>query len=1063
MWNLYYRNPRLLSLTVGLILVAGLASLQLLPRMEDPLLTQRVATINTLVPGADAERVDALVTQELEEALRELEEIKEIRSVSRAGVSTITVELRDDVYDSAPVWSRLRDKLGDVRPQLPAEALAPEVDQLDVKAYALILGLTWNLPEAPNFAILRRLAEELQDVLKSVPGTEDADLHGDPVEEIVVTISPDRLNAMGLTVADVAEQLNLADAKVAAGQLRHATNQMLLEVSGELDSLARIRATPIQYGGQSDFVLLGDMATLHKSIADPQSSLVTVSGRPGLTVSAMVRDEVRLDQWDQRVQEQIGKFRDRLPAGVELRTVFAQNGYVSDRFATLIWNLVMGALAVMAVVLLLMGWRNALVVGLALPLACLMVLAGMRALEIPIHQMSVTGLILALGLLIDNAIVVVDEVTERTRAGAGPLEGVAQTTRHLFVPLVGSTLTTAFAFGPIALMPGPAGEFVSAIAISVILAILSSLFLAVTIVPAVAMMLQPSTPERAVGLWENGLAWPGLARLYRQVIAALTSHPMLGLLAGVILPILGFAASFQLPEQFFPPSDRDQVYLELELPLQASLLETRRATDQVREILLRHSAVRDVHWFIGESAPPFYYNVIPRRKNVSRYAQALVQLHAANATSELIQQLQQEVDLAVPSARVLVRQLEQGPPFDAPVEVRLFGPDLATLRSWGESLRQILAETDDVIHTRSELTELQPKLKIQVDQEQARVAGLAPVQIAAQLNGTLEGIAAGSVLESTEELTVRVRTTSQQRAQFDRLASLNVLPAGRARGADVSEDEFPAIPLTALARFDIQSEFGTIPRFNGRRMNEVQAFIAAGVLPSKTLAAFRSRLEEAGLEVPPGYELQYGGEAAKRNDAVGNLMANVGILSVLMLATLVLSFGSFRLAGIVSLVALLSVGLGLGGLWLFGYPFGFMAIVGTMGLIGVAINDAIVVLAALHADPQARQGDRNAIGQVVRRSTRHVVATSLTTMAGFAPLILGGGGFWPPLAVSIAGGVGGATLLALFFVPSCYLLLMGNRPPITLSSSELSVPVASCPETVEDRSLQLASDGCRGG
>jgi multidrug efflux pump subunit AcrB len=367
---------------------------------------------------------------------------------------------------------------------------------------------------------------------------------------------------------------------------------------------------------------------------------------------------------------------------------------------------------------------------------------------------------------------------------------------------------------------------------------------------------------------------------------------------------------------------------------------------------------------------------------------------------------------------VLARQLEQGPPFTAPIEVRLYGPDLERLRQLGDELRLHLSEIPEVIHTKAELSEPLPKLSVVVDEENARLAGLDHSGIARQLDAGLEGAVGGLVLEATEELPVRVRLSNAYRGDLSEITSLDLLSGTNGTAARSN------LPLSALAKVTLAPEISVLPRFNGRRMNEVHGFITAGVLPSKVLAGLKGRLAESGFQLPPGYSMEYGGEAAKRDDAVGNLLVNVGVLAVLMVATLVLALGSFRMAGIIGTVAFLSAGLSLGALWLFGYPFGFMAIVGTMGLIGVAINDAIVVLTAIRADARARDGDPGAVADVVMRSTRHVVATTLTTVAGFIPLILGGGQFWPPLGVAIAGGVAGATLLGLYFGPAAYVLLM---------------------------------------
>jgi len=1023
MFNLFYRNTRLLVLLICLILVAGLSSYYVLPRMEDPVVTGRNALVNTRFPGAGAARVEALVTEKLEDRLREIDEIKELRSVSRAGISTISVELRDEVVAADEVWSRLRDKINDTRSELPAGAMEPEFDEIDPKVYALIVALRWDQDDEPNYAILRRRAEELDDELRAIPGTEKVDLFGDPDEEIVVEIRAEKLAALGLSVEDVSRQLRASDAKVPAGAVRGRRGNLLLEVEGELDSLERIGRTPIRYESDGRFVLLGDIAVIDKGIAEPPRSLAVVGGRPAVALGAIVESNRRIDHWTGEARAVLGRFADELPRGVALETVFEQDRYVSTRLRGLLWNLLLGGMAVVAVMLVMMGWRSALVVGFALPMSALMVLSGLRFLGIPLHQMSVTGLIIALGLLIDNAVVIVAEVRDRLRKGVSPAEAVAQSVRHLAVPLFGSTLTTTLAFAPLALMPGPVGEFTGSIAVSVILAVFSSLLLAMTVIPAVTALVDRADTDlggdSAGGAWyESGFSRPGMLRVYRATLDRIFRRPVWGIALAVVLPIAGFFQARKLPEQFFPPADRDQFHIELELPPQASLAHTLATVSEARRLILAHPQVEGVDWFLGRSAPSFYYNVIAKREDTANYAQALVQLKSAHGTRQLIHRLQDELDAAIPEARTLVRQLEQGPLFEAPVEVRIFGPDVRRLRELGEQVRQVLAELPDVIHTRADLGEALPKLTLRVDEEQARLAGLDHASIARQMDGMLEGAVGGSVLEATEELPVRVRLSGEDRSRLEHVASLDLVP-----NAATGDHGRRYLPLTALAQIDLVPEAAAIPRLDGRRMNEVLAFIPAGVLPSGVLDQFQRELAVSKFQLPPGYTLQFGGEAAKRDDAVGLLLSSAAVLVVLMVATLVLSFGSFRVAGLIGLVALLAVGLGLGSLWLFGYPFGFMAIIGTMGLVGVAINDAIVVVAALRADPKAREGDPTAVREVVIRSTRHVLATTLTTMAGFTPLVLAGGGFWPPLAVAIAGGVAGATLLALYFVPAAYILL----------------------------------------
>ncbi|MFQ5911566.1 MAG: efflux RND transporter permease subunit [Nitrospinota bacterium] len=1024
MWNLYYRNPRLLVLTVFLILVSGLSAYRLLPRMEDPQLIQRAAFVMTRYPGASAERVESLVTEKIEEKLKEIEEVKQLVSSSRAGISVVGIELKEEVVEVEEVWSRVRDKLRDVSPDLPQGAQEPEFNDTDteIDAYTLIAGLTWELSPPVSYGVLRRLAKDLEHHLRSIPGTKQTKRFGDPAEEILVEVDAYRLARLGLTPEEVTRKIVQSDAKVPAGRLRGFRNDLLIEVEGELDSLDRVNQLLILHGAQGQAVRLGDISTVRKTSADPPSDLAILDGKPAVAVAARMEPGYRVDLWSRQARETLGEFRERVPRGIGLQVVFDQSRYVESRLNTLQVNLLFGALLVVIVILFMMGWRSALLVGSVLPLSSLMVLAGMKLLGVPLHQMSVTGLIIALGLLIDNAIIMVDDVSARLRGRMAPARAVAQSVRHLAIPLLGSTATTVLAFMPLVLMPGGAGEFVGSIGISVSLALFSSLFVALTIVPALTGWINR---RKAASLrpawWRTGLSHPALTGLYRRTLDGVFSRPLLGVLIALVLPVVGFVQGSKLEEQFFPPADRDQLQIELRLPSQASLAQTQAYALRARELILGHPEVTNVHWFVGGSAPKFYYNMMTGQDDSAFYAQGVVNLSSHQESQRLTDLLQEELDEVLPAAQVIVRQFEQGPPFEAPVELHISGPDLERLRELGEAVRAQLAQISDVIHTRATLTDGQPKLWFRIDEEGARLAGLDNVGVARQLNHVLEGTVGGSLIEASEELPVRVRLSNAHRGDLKEIASLDLLPADFRPGAGA---EPSLIPIQAVGQLRLLPDLATIPRRKGVRTNTVQGFIRPGVLPAKVLGEFKKGLEASRLELPPGYKMEVGGESEERDTAVGNLMASAGVLLVLMAGTLVLSFNSFRAAGIIASVGGLSVGLALLSLWLFGYPFGFMAIVGTMGLVGVAVNDSIVVLAAIRENSRARQGDPKEVREVVVRSTRHVLSTSVTTMAGFTPLLLAGSGFWTPLAISIAGGITGATLLGLYFAPSAYLLMI---------------------------------------
>jgi multidrug efflux pump subunit AcrB len=1027
MFNRFYRNRQLLILTLALVVVWGLSALLTLPRMEDPEITQRFGRVVTFLPGATPERVESLVTEKLEDRLFELEEIEALDSTSATGVSVIVVELKEAIRNVEPVWSKVRGKIDDAVADLPRDASDPEYLDSSAAASALIVGLTWELTDAPNYTILGRRIQSLEERLRSLPGTDKVEIFGNPDEEIRVAVTASDLARLGLTANTLSQQITASDAKVSAGQVR-SDREFLLEVNSELDSLERIRTIPIQLGSAGETARLGDVAMVTKTTQVPATDLAFVNGYPAVVISATVESGQRVDLWAESARAVLAEFEADLSAGMGLHTVLDQSQYVTQRLNGVIGNLITGSLLVIAVSLLILGWKSALLVGLALPLATLMVFGMMSVLAVPLHQMSVTGIIIALGLLIDNAIVVVDEVQGRLREKMSPAQAVSSTVSHLLVPLVASTLTTVLAFVPIATSPGSTGEFIGTIGLTVILALISSLFLSLTVIVSLVGLLHRWEPLRIrAHWWHHGLTNGRMAGLYQTTLRTVFRRPWLGIGLALVLPVMGFAVFGTLDQQFFPPTNRDQFQVEFQLQNQTAIAQTQQQVMAARDLMREHLKVEDVHWFLGKSAPAFFYNVIANRENDPFYGQGIVQLNDTEDLRGTIRALQKTLDDAFPSAQVLVKQLEQGPPFDAPIELRVLGSDVTQLREIGNQLRYELSQIPAVTHTQANLTQALPKLALNVDEVQARRSGLDNQAIALQLNSTLDGSVGGSILEGTEDIPVRVRVSDQDRGQLERVASLDLL-----------SNDGTLVPLTALAEISLEPDLATISRRNGQRINTVLGFLEAGALPATVLGELEQRLQAQNFELPPGFRLEYGGEADARGSAIGNLLSTVGILTVLMVATLVLSFNSFGLAALIGGVAILAVGLAALALKVFGSLFGFTAILGTLGLIGLAINDSIVVLAALRDDPAAREGNPQATEQVVMKATRHVIATTLTTITGFIPLLLDKTGFWPPLAIAIAGGLGGATLLALYFVPSVHILMFGRK--------QLSLPHASQPQ-----------------
>ena len=1035
----FFHNTRLLILSFIIILVWGFSAFQSLPRQEDPTQVARVAVVKTLFPGASAERVEALVTEVLESEISEIEAVKTLTSTSRVGFSTVAIELEDAVKNTDPVWSRVRDHLTDAEVLFPPGAFKPELEETKTRAYAMIAALTWNQPGEPNYAILRRYAEELEIEMREVEGTEEVEDFGAPNEEITVEISAPDLAAVGLSAQQLAQQVSQSDAKVTAGQLRNPNENLAIEVDSELSSLEQIRQIPIR-SGEGQFTRLGDVAQVTRGVREPLTDLAIVNGKRAIALGILIKPGQRIDLWSEAARAQLDQFRTQVPGGISLDIIFDQNTYVADRLGTLISNLLFGAVLVVLVTFFGMGWRSSLVVGTALPLTVCAVLGLMSLMGIPIHQMSVAGLIIALGLLIDNAVVAVDEIQVELKHGTPPEQAVVETVNYLKAPLFASTLTTMLTFLPIALLPGGAGEFVGSIAVTVILSLGASLLFSLTVIAALTGKFLGQSEADAERIsqqgsgnlldrffrglmkpgawWNEGISSRRLGRFYRWTLERITAKPIFGIVLSMVVPVVGFIQVGSLENQFFPSLSRDQFQIEVEFASQGAIANSQSEVFRARDLLLKHEQIKEVHWFVGQSAPSFYYNITGSRENAPAYAQALVQLTSAENVTDLIHEVQVEMDAALPEARVLVRQLEQGPPFDAPVELRIYGPNVEELRALGAEAREILTTVPNVTHVRDDLSATVPKLALQVDEEQAQLAGLSNTEVAQQLEATLEGAVGGSILESTENLPVRVQIADSSRGDLSQIASLNLQPG---QAGQPQQDEFRT--LSALGTFDLVPQLSQISRRNEQRVNTVQGFIAAGVLPSTVLNDFQAAMETQGFELPPGYTTEIGGEQAESNDAVGDLLTYVGLLLLVMGTALVLSLRSFRSAGIVAVVGIGSVGMALFSLWAFGSVLGFMAIVGTMGLIGIAINGSIIVLSAVNEDKLASQGDRKAIQEVVIRATRHVLTTTITTMVGFAPLLISGGPFWQPLAIAIAGGIGGSPFLALYFTPAAYLML----------------------------------------
>jgi multidrug efflux pump len=1020
----FIKNTRLLILFVAVLLITGLSALSQLPRAEDPPLTNRWATITTLYPGASASRVETLVTEELENALRSLNEIALIESQSKPGISVVSIELNENLTATETVWSKIRDKISDSVTKLPSEAHTPKFDNQSNDAYTYITALEWQGAGEPDLLLMGRYAKELAKRWRNLSGTELVTLHGSPEEEILVTLDLAKSSALGYSPLSIAERIHQADSKTPSGELYNPHSRFQIELSDGLESVVRVKNISIAQDKQSSIISLEDIATVTKTKRTPEAQIALINGKAAILISARMQKKWRVDTWTNNAKTLLNDFRAELPEQLQLSTIFEQDRYTQTRLTDLINNLCVGFGLILAVLFLTLGIRSAILVAFSLPLSATFTLAMMQFTDLPINQMSVTGLIVSLGIMVDNAIVMVDTIQHYRRQGIKQLEAAMKAIRHLWMPLLGSTLTTILAFSPIFLMPGAAGEFVGAIALTVSFSLLGSYLVSMLLVSSFAARWLPSGQQNQAW-YQTGLTLPSVSQGFKSSIKNALIHPKLTLLIVLLFPFTGFWAVGQLTEQFFPSSDRDMFEIQVFLAPHSSIDASLKTTQAIEALLKKEKDIETIGWVLGANFPSFYYNMMGRQHGAPDFAQAMIKTTDFHAANEMIPRLQKQLSDALPHAQILVRKLEQGPPFNAPLEVRVFGPNLETLREISEKIRAIMASTPHVTNIRETLIAGSPKVALKVKDAASQAIHWSQRDIASLIHASTTGITQNTMTDKSESLPIRVRFGDEQRQTASDILQIQLPIANQHSNPLLSAPAF--IPLSAIASVDIVPSRGAIPHRNGERLNVIEGYIEAGVLPQTVLDAFLIKLEQANLALAPGYRIELGGESAERNESVSQLLANLTIVITLLITVIVVSFNSFRLSTIIFIVGVQAAGSGLLSVWLFNYPFGFTVIIGVLGLVGLAINAAIVILAELQDNKEAQQGNINAIVETVSGCGRHISSTTITTIGGFLPLILAGGGFWPPFAIAIAGGTLLTTLISFYFVPVAYKLASNYR------------------------------------
>ncbi len=997
-----------LFVTVALLLtLVGALSWLTMPRQEDPALPARASLVVVPWPGADAERVERMVVEPLEERLSQIDEIKHIWITARTGVAVGTIELLDEVSDVEPVWDEVERKLRLAEADFPDGVLDTYYDRDLFDQESIVVALSG----VGDPLALADAAEALRDELLALPTVARIVISGDPGEQVRVTLDEAAASRLGIDARTLAGVLASRNSAIPGGSIEVGGRVVTLQPHAEFADIDEIRAAPIPLPG-GDIVRLDEIAEVVRAAAEPTPDLARVDGERAVTVGIVPRTGINLlafgDEVDATVQAFMAEHDD-----MHATWVAFQPRRVAERLESLGRSLLTGVFIVALVLLLSMGPRLGLTVATIVPVVAMSALAIYATGGGVLHQMSIAALVLALGLLVDNAIVVAENVQARLDRGDGARDAAVGAVRELAIPLGSATGTTLAAFVPMLLSKGPTGDFTRALPIVIMLTLVVSYVFAVTVTPVIASkVLRPAPPR-------EGAARPGVASVMAR---AANRHPWMILLGVSVLLAMAGSMAGRVGTQFFPLSDRNQVVVDIELPEGAHLSQTSVAAQQIERMLEQRDDVTAVAAFVGRGVPHFYYNLI-QKPNRPHLSQIIVTTRSVDDVDAVIRATRAFGREHLPGAQVVARRIEQGPPVEAPVEFRLLGDDLDDLRVAAEQVTAILRQSPDAVDVRHTLGTGTASLHYHVDDAAALRHGLSRDDVAISLLTATYGIEVGQYRAGDDPAPIVVRSPEGEDTSPDALTSLQVGRPG-----------VPPVPLAQLATEEAGWGPAAIARRDGQRMVRVLAQLDGDAAFSDVLRAITPQL--GALELPPGVTLEVGGEAEGSGDANAALLTTLPLGIVLLLVFLMGEFNSFRRVGIVlTTVPLAAVGV-VPGLVIGGQPFGFMSMLGVIALIGIVVNNAIVLLDVVVRETDAGAPIAHAIEAAISERLRPILLTTATTVAGMLPLALSGSTMWPPLASAMISGLLASTMLTLLVVPALVRVMFRDRTDRTDRAAE---------------------------
>lgn len=982
-----------------LILVMGIYSFKSLGRSEDPDYTVKQMVVYASWPGASAKEVEMHLTDELEKQIQTLPNIDKITSYSRPGTSVITVYLQDEVPSSQvrQRWLELRNIVNDIKGNLPEGVYGPYFNDRFDDVYGNIYALTGD---GYSYEDMRQYAEKIKLDFNAVPDVQKVELIGIQPEKIFVQMDTDKLSQLGLDINSIASVIKAHTSVNPSGMIEAEVNNTYLRLTGAPESLQNISDIPINANGR--VFRLGDIAAISRSYADPPESKMYFNGQPAVGIAVSMESGGDNIQLGTNLAAEIEKIKQEIPLGLELNQVANQPEVVKNSIDEFSQSLYEAILIVLAVSLFSLGRRSGYVISCCIPLILLGTFSAMFALGIDLHKISLGALVISLGMLVDDAIVVVELMEVKMSEGWERMKAASYAFQTCAWPLLTGTVITCLGFMPIAFSQASASEFAFSLFPVMSITLLFSWVVSATLAPVLGYTwIKPTVIK------EENFNSP-FYRRFRNLLHFSLSHRGLILGITIALFLLSIFMTRFIKQEFFPASVRPELLVEMNLPEGSSIKTTDAAAQKLTQLIKDDEDLQSVATYVGESAPRFVLVIDPVQPR-DNYAQLVVVGKDVEARKRLEKKIQDLAASQLPEVTIFSRTIPLGPPSPYPVMIRVSASDDAQVKEYAWKVREVMAADKNITMTRFDWMEQSRTAKIVIDNDKLLQMGLTRQNVALALQAQLSGYTVGSYLENDQEIGIVFRLDPQERADISQLETVSIPTSGG------------AVPLAQIAHIEYGSEDNMIWRRNLRPTITVSGSITEDVTGNDVTNRVYDNLAELRKNLPAGVRIEIGGSLEDSQKTLKHLLQPVPVMIVLMMILLMLQLQDIRKLFVILCTAPLGIIGVIFGLLIFRSTLGFMAELGILALTGIIIRNSVVLIDQIqqHLDMGMRPLDALVESAIVR--FRPIMLAAFTTVLGLIPLFASI--FWNAIAVAIAAGLTGATLLTLIVLPVIYSLV----------------------------------------